>query len=531
MTTTPIASPETPEDTAPQRRPMRLRYSAVCRCGANLKAGLKAMWDVETKTILCLECATLATSSRASPDCSVDLVDDQIAATARIARDEFDQREIIRRVQAAPELDRLAFTLRAKTFCSCGMAMVPGDLAAWDAAQQMVYCLSCLTTAGSAHQSALQIEAPSPPVAPAIPPAAGRHAKAEPEPDPLLNLVVPDPSHADNQIDLAALGIPEPAVTPLPVSAASSPPVLSHAVSSSRPSSSLFIKRAPRSGVGAMRLKFAATCPCGMTVPAGELGGWHQQSGTVLCLVCAQNWARPPLAADAITDIPIDAGIPGGSAQREYERRRVIHRQRVKAQHRVLGRLILRISEEPPEVTSWARGATGERRLAKNLAELGNRTSVLHDRRVPKSRANLDHLVVGPDGVYVIDAKLYTDAAIDIRRAGSCAGGRSAVVSDQLLVSGRDGTSLIEAMHWQSDAVRRALDTESSFRDVPVIPVLCFIEGTFPKWVPRDGHVDIDGVRVRGLYAVTQMVAVDGPYDQTDRTALVAHLAALLPAR
>jgi hypothetical protein len=35
------------------------------------------------------------------------------------------------------------------------------------------------------------------------------------------------------------------------------------------------------------------------------------------------------------------------------------------------------------------------------------RWAVLHDLAVPGSRANLDHLVIGPGGVFVIDSKQY----------------------------------------------------------------------------------------------------------------------------
>ena len=32
---------------------------------------------------------------------------------------------------------------------------------------------------------------------------------------------------------------------------------------------------------------------------------------------------------------------------------------------------------------------------------------ILHDLAVPRSRANLDHLAIGPGGVFVIDSKQY----------------------------------------------------------------------------------------------------------------------------
>ena len=61
-----------------------------------------------------------------------------------------------------------------------------------------------------------------------------------------------------------------------------------------------------------------------------------------------------------------------------------------------------------PEAVAWRRGAAGERRTARVLAALERQGwAVLHDLAVPGSPANLDHLVIGPGGVFVIDSKQY----------------------------------------------------------------------------------------------------------------------------
>jgi Nuclease-related domain len=61
-----------------------------------------------------------------------------------------------------------------------------------------------------------------------------------------------------------------------------------------------------------------------------------------------------------------------------------------------------------PEAVAWRRGAVGERRTARVLAALERQGwAVLHDLAVPRSQANLDHLVIGPGGVFVIDSKQY----------------------------------------------------------------------------------------------------------------------------
>jgi len=60
-----------------------------------------------------------------------------------------------------------------------------------------------------------------------------------------------------------------------------------------------------------------------------------------------------------------------------------------------------------PEGTSMPRGATGERRVVEELAQLDAGWTVLHDRLLHpgQSMTNLDHVVVGPGGILLIDAK------------------------------------------------------------------------------------------------------------------------------
>jgi len=61
-----------------------------------------------------------------------------------------------------------------------------------------------------------------------------------------------------------------------------------------------------------------------------------------------------------------------------------------------------------PDAVAWRRGAAGERRTARLLDPLARHGwAVLHDLAIPGSQANLDHLVIGPGGVFVIDSKQY----------------------------------------------------------------------------------------------------------------------------
>jgi hypothetical protein len=69
----------------------------------------------------------------------------------------------------------------------------------------------------------------------------------------------------------------------------------------------------------------------------------------------------------------------------------------------------------------WRRGAAGEVATAALLTRLPRRFAVLHDRRLPGSHANVDHLVIGPTGAWLIDSKAYR-ARLRVRRGKVWAG-------------------------------------------------------------------------------------------------------------
>jgi hypothetical protein len=61
-----------------------------------------------------------------------------------------------------------------------------------------------------------------------------------------------------------------------------------------------------------------------------------------------------------------------------------------------------------PDASAWQRGAAGVRRTARLLDPLARHGwAILHDPAIPGSQANLDHLVIGPGGVFVVDSKRY----------------------------------------------------------------------------------------------------------------------------
>ena len=67
--------------------------------------------------------------------------------------------------------------------------------------------------------------------------------------------------------------------------------------------------------------------------------------------------------------------------------------QAVRDKHPHTATLRLALTSDPVHETVWARGAAGEQRVATILAKhLDSGIVVLHDRRIPGTRANIDHV-------------------------------------------------------------------------------------------------------------------------------------------
>jgi hypothetical protein len=101
---------------------------------------------------------------------------------------------------------------------------------------------------------------------------------------------------------------------------------------------------------------------------------------------------------------------------------------------------------------AWARGAAGERMTAECLAPLGRRGFVfLHDRARRGRGGNIDHVVIGPPGVFVVETKYLAGVV----RVGW-----------RLRLDGRRLDGVIDQAWSEAAAVEEALGVE-------VMPLLC----------------------------------------------------------
>lgn len=195
-------------------------------------------------------------------------------------------------------------------------------------------------------------------------------------------------------------------------------------------------------------------------------------------------------------------GVAGASAAAEFRRRRDARQQRVQTRHPRLGRLLLAAFDDPSSTTAWSKGAVGEEKVGQDLAKAaGDQLRVLNDRAIPKKRANIDHLVVCPSGVFVVDTKRYKNARPKRWVTGWPFGPRR----EWLYVGGRDRTKLVEGMHKQVALVREAL---ANWPEAPVQGVLCFVDADWPL---VGGSFTVQEVQVMWTKKLIAMLSEPGP--------------------
>jgi Nuclease-related domain len=154
------------------------------------------------------------------------------------------------------------------------------------------------------------------------------------------------------------------------------------------------------------------------------------------------------------------------------------------------------------DTLAWRHGAEGERRTARLLAPLERHGyQVFHDLAVPRSPANVDHVVVGPTGVYVIDSKRYR--------------GRLRYLGGHLWHGGRTLDRTLQTLVWEATQVAETLGFGP---DLHVYPVLCVHLARRP-W---RHELLVDGIPVLDAAALRPALQVTRQALSPEQVALVA---------
>jgi hypothetical protein len=209
-------------------------------------------------------------------------------------------------------------------------------------------------------------------------------------------------------------------------------------------------------------------------------------------------------------------GQAGSSARAEHDRRKTKREAAVREAHPRTAGVRLALGSAPRHESNWASGAQGEELVAAWLAKHCPGASAMHDRRMPGTRGNIDHIAVAPSGVWVIDTKRYK---------GRVEVSKPLFGSPRLLIAGRDKTSLVDGLARQVSAVTAALSASAG--GPPVHGCFCFVDSE----LPLIGTLSINGFLVLGRRSLAKRLNANGPLDTSAISLIVETLTSAFPAK
>src|SRR5437763_16225732 len=264
-----------------------------------------------------------------------------------------------------------------------------------------------------------------------------------------------------------------------------------------------------------IRIRRPGMCAvCATSLVRGEADQWGRRARALTATAGAAG-------SGATAPPELERGTAGSSASRRYRSLHDRRERRVRTQHPRIGGLILRATNEPASTRVWAIGSEGERLIGAGLDAIDERIAItLHDRRIPRSRANIDHITIARSGVFVIDSKRYS-GRLELRQAGPLW-----MRERRLYIGGRDKTKFVEGMAKQTAAVREAIQPLLEEFELPLTPVLCFLGVDVPLLARP---FEINGVRIEWPRPLKKRLEQAGPLAPAELRLFARNLATALP--
>lgn len=275
-------------------------------------------------------------------------------------------------------------------------------------------------------------------------------------------------------------------------------------------------------------LLYDSTCSiCSARLKTGTPALWRPIQKTISCL--SHEERDIPKAAPEVPEAshgsplevkePLNKGIPGRSARKMDEKRRkrkdvkdeAIQKQ-YRAEHPKFTRVMKNTEKNIPglfawlqrqldssnEPSSWRKGAEGEESVGRILEELSQDRGfiTIHDRLIPGSVANIDHIVVTSSKVFVVDAKKYA-GKIDFGKLLAPYFGGNAIIK----IKGRNSNHLLEGVKKQVRIVEQLLAKAGI--DIQVQGVLAFVEANWDMvYMTRPRSINGVLLNSRGLHSI-----------------------------
>jgi hypothetical protein len=139
---------------------------------------------------------------------------------------------------------------------------------------------------------------------------------------------------------------------------------------------------------------------------------------------------------------------------------------------------------------------------------------VLHDRRVPRSRVNIDQIAVARSGIWVINSKRY---------AGKVYVSKPLFGPVKLTIAGRDRTKLVEGLTKQLALAEAVMPDIAP--GVPARGALCFVDADFPVL----GKLTFNGYPLLATKSLARRINAKGPVSGEEVPLIAARIAKRFP--
>jgi hypothetical protein len=171
-----------------------------------------------------------------------------------------------------------------------------------------------------------------------------------------------------------------------------------------------------------------------------------------------------------------------------------------------------------PAFSSTARAPSARRRTRRRLGRLSPAGYLsLHDRAIPGTDQVIDHLVVGPAGIYAVDSEVW-DRRLPVR----------ATRGGKLFHGPRDQAGRLEHARWEADAAARLIGAALG-QPVTARPAMVIYGPTVPWIVVRISGVDVFCGRRLRKYLRREASSRSGYMDERQIAAICEIAAQVLP--
>jgi hypothetical protein len=242
-----------------------------------------------------------------------------------------------------------------------------------------------------------------------------------------------------------------------------------------------------------MRLRYPGHCRlCGATISARTEAIYEPATKTVHCVICPGSPAASPAAQLPVAE-PTTASIRTGPATAVIGPGPVIPdalRFRTPGSAVIAATLLIQ-ADSPPrtawqrffgrsplsaEAQSWFLGATGELEVGRILDGLSPEWHALHSIPIGTKGSDIDHLVIGPGGVFTINTKHHD-------------GGKLWVGGRRILVNGQRTDHLRNA-EYESARAAKVLGAATGLA-VEVTPILAIVGANSIQVKEKPARVEV----------------------------------------